>query len=163
MHDVFDHKYTTVDEAKNGMEKIEAFLTGQKYSEPEVTTIRLICENIFYSMEKKDKLAKLTETDGFLRDIVSDADKLDAIGYAGIERCRDFSRHIAPNADAVELERMVVEHMHDKLLKLNEHYIRTDAGKGTSTSSIDFTCVILFKLEIGRALHEEMLQYLKRE
>ena len=131
MHDVFDHKYTTVEEAKDGMAKIEAFLTTQKYHSSEVATIRLICENISYSKEKRGALAVLTETDGFLRDIVSDADKLDAIGNAGIERCRDFSRHIAPNADAVELERMVVEHMHDKLLKLNEQYIRTDAGKGT--------------------------------
>ena len=60
--------------------------------------------------------------------------KLDAIGYAGIERCRDFSRHIAPNANSEQLEEMVVEHMHDKLLKLNDSYIRTSAGKGKNFS-----------------------------
>ena len=41
-------------------------------------------------------------------------------------------RHIAPNADENELERMVVEHMHDKLLKLLDQYIRTDSAKGTA-------------------------------
>ena len=80
------------------------------------------------------------------RDIVSDADKLDAVGYAGIERCRDFSKHRAPNASCEEIEENVVEHMHDKLLKLLDQYIRTDSAK-----------------TIGKPLQKEMLDYLENE
>ena len=80
------------------------------------------------------------------RDIVSDADKLDAIGYAGIERCRDFSKYRAPNASCEEIEENVVEHMHDKLLKLLDQYIRTDSAK-----------------TIGQPLQKEMLDYLENK
>ena len=82
----------------------------------------------------------------FIRDIVSDADKLDAIGYAGIERCRDFSKYRAPNASCEEIEENVVEHMHDKLLKLLDQYIRTDSAK-----------------MIGQPLQKEMLDYLENK
>ena len=82
----------------------------------------------------------------FIRDIVSDADKLDAIGYAGIERCRDFSKYRAPNASCEEIEENVVEHMHDKLLKLLDQYIRTDSAK-----------------IIGQPLQKEMLDYLENK
>ena len=58
---------------------------------------------------------------------------------------------------------MVVEHMHDKLLKLNDSYIRTSAGKG-KTFSYDFAIQLYtYYLEIGRPLQEEMLAYLKKE
>ena len=80
------------------------------------------------------------------RDIVSDADKLDAIGYAGIERCRDFSKYRAPNASCEEIEENVVEHMHDKLLKLLDQFIRTDSAK-----------------TIGKPLQKEMLDYLENK
>ena len=82
----------------------------------------------------------------FIRDIVADADKLDAIGYAGIERCRDFSKYRAPNASCEEIEENVVEHMHDKLLKLLDQYIRTDSAK-----------------MIGQPLQKEMLDYLENK
>ena len=81
-----------------------------------------------------------------IRDIVSDADKLDAIGYAGIERCRDFSKYRSPNASCEEIEENVVEHMHDKLLKLLDQYIRTDSAK-----------------TIGKPLQKEMLDYLENK
>ena len=74
------------------------------------------------------------------------ADKLDAIGYAGIERCRDFSKYRAPNASCEEIEENVVEHMHDKLLKVLDQYIRTDSAK-----------------TIGRPLQKEMLDYLENK
>ena len=83
-------------------------------------------------------------TDSFLRDIVSDADKLDAIGFAGIERCRDFSKSRKPNANDDEIECDVVEHMHEKLLKLVDNYIRTPTAK-----------------ILGAPLQDEMNQYLK--
>ena len=86
------------------------------------------------------------ENNIFIRDIVSDADKLDAIGYAGIERCRDFSKYRAPNASCEEIEENVVEHMHDKLLKLLDQYIRTDSAK-----------------IIGQPLQKEMLDYLENK
>ena len=81
-----------------------------------------------------------------IRDIVSDADKLDAIGYAGIERCRDFSKYRAPNASCDEIEENVVEHMHDKLFKLLDQYIRTDSAK-----------------VIGQPLQKEMLEYIENK
>ena len=57
---------------------------------------------------------------------------------------------------------MVVEHMHDKLLKLNDKYIRTSAGKGNTFSFYFLMKLNSGYLEIGRPLQEEMLAYLKK-
>merc|ERR1712212_738771 len=129
LHDIFDHKYTTEEEAKAGQLKIKSFLENIEFHSDEIEAIQKICENVSYSKEKKGKLEKLEFPTSYLRDIVSDADKLDAIGYAGIERCRDFSKYRAPNASNVEIEENVVEHMHAKLLKLLDQFIRTDPAK----------------------------------
>merc|ERR1711970_398632 len=146
LHDIFDHKYTTEKEAEAGQFKIKSFLENISFYPEEIEAIREICENVSYSKEKKGKLKKLEYPINYLRDIVSDADKLDAIGYAGIERCRDFSKYRAPNASCEEIEANVVEHMHDKLLKLLDQFIRTDPAKF-----------------IGEPLQKEMLQYLENK
>ena len=92
LHDVFDHKYASSKESSDGMDVICAFLKELKFSEPEVDGVIKICENVSYSKEKKGKLEKLETPIDLLRNIVSDADKLDAIGYAGIERCRTYQK-----------------------------------------------------------------------
>merc|ERR1712150_250731 len=107
LHDIFDHKYTTEEEAKAGQLKIKSFLENIEFHSDEIEAIQKICENVSYSKEKKGKLEKLEFPTSYLRDIVSDADKLDAIGYAGIERCRDFSKYRAQMQVAKKLKKML--------------------------------------------------------
>ena len=109
-----------------------------KYLNPEINDPRTAFQPVFPAQNSLENTC--------FRDIVSDADKLDAIGYAGIERCRDFSKYRAPNASCEEIEENVVEHMHDKLLKLLDQYIRTDSAK-----------------IIGKPLQKEMLDYLENK
>lgn len=95
LHDVFDHKYSNQEEAENGMTEIRNFLKNENFHEKEIDAVIKICENVSYSKEKKGKLEKLDHPVKLLRDIVSDADKLDAIGLSGIERCRMYSKVIS--------------------------------------------------------------------
>lgn len=92
LHDVFDHKYSSAQEAENGMQEIRSFLQSEGFGQGEIEAVIKICENVSYSKEKKGKLEKLDQPVKLLRDIVSDADKLDAIGFSGIERCRMYSK-----------------------------------------------------------------------
>ena len=93
LHDVFDHKYSSAEEAEKGMSQMCSFLRDeQKFSESEVDAVITICKNVSYSKEKKGLLEKMEHPVSLLRDIVSDGDKLDAIGLAGIERCRMYSK-----------------------------------------------------------------------
>ena len=74
------------------MDRMKLFLSDEGLSDIEVRTVITICENISYSKEKKGLLECLDYPISFLRNIVSDADKLDAIGYDGIERCRMYTQ-----------------------------------------------------------------------
>lgn len=93
LHDVFDHKYASAEETSDGLNEMCSFLRNeQKFTQIEVEAVISICTNVSYSKEKKGLLEKLDYPISLLRDIVSDADKLDAIGLAGIERCRLYSK-----------------------------------------------------------------------
>jgi HD superfamily phosphodiesterase len=104
-----------------------------------------IIERISYSREKtfgdSDWLATLGETGIIVRNIVSDADKLEAIGEIGIRRCEQYSRHVSPH----NVWARVRQHADEKLLHLRDHYIRTRAGK-----------------QLAAPLHDEMVTLLVR-
>ena len=120
LHDVCDHKYkhsVTKDERNDFIHKQ---LNNPSHSQCVIDVI----ENISYSQEVKGKRRTLPYPDCIYQDIVSDADKLEAIGQIGLDRCIAFTLAIGgvvPND--------VVEHCHEKLLKLKDNFIKTKRGK----------------------------------
>lgn len=156
LHDVSDHKY---DDEQGTLQKglikfLEDFCSKIQNSEilnesnDEVKNLfhselmLNIIERISFSKEKKngqgDWEEKMTELGIYVRNIVSDADKLDAIGLWGLERCKEYTierfEHKNPGEEVDELFILenVVEHYHEKLKILGRDYIRTDVGKEMS-------------------------------
>lgn len=147
LHDVSDHKYD-----KDGTldQQLDDFGNNniQNYEQ-----IKKVIKLISYSSENKaicngtpiNYEDVLGEHYAIVRHIVSDADKLEAIGSIGIERCIQYTRHLNPSITDDELKRAVQIHADEKLLRLKDEFIRTNTGK---------------KLAIP--LHEEMLQMLSK-
>ena len=131
LHDVSDHKYDhdgTLDQQldKFGFNNI-----------PNFEEIKKIIKLISYSSENKAILAG-TPIDyesvlgthyATVRHIVSDADKLEAIGAVGIKRCVEYTRHVNPSISNDDLCRAVHIHADEKLLRLKDEFIRTSTGK----------------------------------
>lgn len=123
LHDVCDHKYKT---DKDLSKELDSFLnTLGSYS----TVIRSIINNISYSKELNNKLDKLQPQVEFLRNVVSDADKIEAIGEVGITRCFAYEKHISPNLDDNNIKKKVIEHCKNKLINIYPHYIKTTGGR----------------------------------
>ena len=123
LHDVCDHKYA--DESIS-MEALTQFVYDS-LPEAKATLVLDIINNISYSQEIKGKRKTLSETGGhrMYQDIVSDADKLEAIGTVGIDRCIAYTRKCSGVIPAD-----VVKHCHEKLLTLYPgNYIRTPTGR----------------------------------
>lgn len=99
-----------------------------------------------------------------VRDIVSDADKLEAIGKVGVERCVEYTKtHIrekeSRQATREEIAQHLLEHAKEKLLILLTHnYIRTEVGKQLAaplqTEMVDEICPYLSQKE-ARTLRME--------
>ena len=89
-----------------------------------------IIHNVSFSKEDKVRkgLAPAVEVPERLKlylDAVRDADRLEAIGDIGIERCIEYSKSIGR-----KIPEEVVEHCHEKLLRLyEEHFIVTEEGR----------------------------------
>lgn len=138
LHDVVDHKYNTSTETVNVLANVFSTLPG-----PMGKIIEDIITGVSYSKEVKQGLQHLEEYQSnlpffLLRNIVSDADKIDAIGMIGIRRCGLFSLHntlqslnIDPNTSEGEkaILKEICTHSHEKLLKLASQFIRTNTGK----------------------------------
>eukprot|EP01130_Rhizamoeba_saxonica_P018561 TRINITY_DN9335_c0_g1_i2.p1 TRINITY_DN9335_c0_g1~~TRINITY_DN9335_c0_g1_i2.p1 ORF type:complete len:240 (+),score=38.97 TRINITY_DN9335_c0_g1_i2:177-896(+) len=136
VHDVIDHKYVTTDEAVAKKERLFHHISSFLGPE-EVVAVERIIDNTSYSKEKKGKLEQLGEL-MILRDIVSDADKLEAIGEIGLERCFEYQRNLVSDITSEELEKQVYEHCQDKLSRLlKDNYIRTEPGKILGSSRND--------------------------
>ncbi|KAL0218295.1 hypothetical protein RCL1_009143 [Eukaryota sp. TZLM3-RCL] len=132
LHDVADHKY---DDTISQRQLLQSFLASLNVS---VDLIIAIIDSISYSNEKK-QLSKginvrrlLRDNYGsdvlLVRDIVSDADKIDALGVTGLDRCIEFTRVMSPNATEREVAEHVEKHANNKLISLKD-WTRTVYGR----------------------------------
>ena len=154
LHDVADHKYDIDGKNQLKMRKFLQLLVDEKYIEDgDINKIIATIERISFSREKKygdnDWQEKLGDEWIYIRNIVSDADKLDALGKKGLERCIEYSRSIinVEDGDKVEdkVKENVMQHADDKLLLLKDKYIRTFEGK-----------------KLAEKLHDELVDELEK-
>lgn len=122
LHDVADHKYNYP------VEMLKQYLDENNY---ETEKILKIIEAVSYSKEVKNPnfLQTLTEEELLIRNIVSDADKLFAIGKIGYMRCYEYTKAKNPQYSEEELKRQIKIHSDEKLLRLKDQFIRTEPGK----------------------------------
>jgi uncharacterized protein len=144
LHDVADHKYGDV-ERQTGLMKNEL---DKYFCGDDVTLILDIINKISYSKEAKIRSSGVIPTwdelglEGkMVRNIVSDADKLEAIGVIGVIRCMQFTteklKEKGEPASAAILVNRLVEHGHEKLFILKDEYIMTRAGKALAQERHD--------------------------
>lgn len=139
LHDVADHKYDKDGSLKSNMYN---FLLNLLKDKNQTDLIMDIIDKISYS--KQVKASKLMTLDSYfsslgkegklVRDIVSDADKLEALGKIGLERCIEFikEKYHEENKSDIPLsllQKKVKEHSDEKLLLLKDNFIYTNPGK----------------------------------
>ena len=127
LHDVLDHKY---DSTQATADKMEAHIKTV-CSEEEAKWVYFIMEHVSYSAQKKGKfkIGEIPEDMRLLRNIVSDADKLEAIGMDGVHRCLDFTKEKNPHYSQEECRKHAAIHCDEKLLLLCGDFIYTAPGK----------------------------------
>ena len=135
LHDVPDHKYCQGIQADNLMEEIRQLLISEGHGD-KVDIIMDIIDNISFSKEVKGKLKDLGVLN-VIRNIVSDADKIQALGAEGLERCKQFSKFKHPTYSENEIQMFVLGHCAEKLNHLIE-YIYTDEGKKLAQPKQDY-------------------------
>ena len=149
LHDVCDHKYKISETFEEAFHEfiLNDVCHGNKGA---ADIISIIIEFVSYSKEKKGflKQANLPVPIMTLRDVVSDADKLEALGEMGIQRCIEYTKTIMEQKsinDSVYLDLVmkgVAQHCDEKLLHLLPEYIRTPGGK-----------------EMGKPLHDYVAKW----
>ena len=149
LHDVADHKYD-----KNGESRkyVQYFL--QEHIPEYAKEIMTCIDCISFSREKKEgcKYYEKLLSPEFVqvRNIVSDADKLEALGVAGLERCEAYTRNVAYENKAFVTDEQVflsvLLHCKEKLFILSSEYMRTVPGH-----------------EMAIALDAEMKEWLERK
>jgi uncharacterized protein len=134
LHDVRDHKYpNSISE-----EHLRTFIDEIS---SQTDLILDIIANISFSKEAKGLRKTFSEPYQTVLNVVTDADRLEAIGAVGIVRCETFARE---RGERVPED--VVIHCHEKLLRLlPEGYFKTDYGK-----------------QLALPLHQEIEEYVKK-
>ncbi|SCU69779.1 uncharacterized protein TEOVI_000134800 [Trypanosoma equiperdum] len=157
LHDVADHKYDSDGTLRH---RVEAFIKEERNATIETAESHAYAlqtiEAVSFSAEKqrgKRWFTSVLPTEWLrVRDIVSDADKLEAIGYAGLLRCLEYTSHLLlPRGKTTEGEQHmkeggegrphwsreferqclqnVREHFEEKLNLLPTEYIVTEPGR----------------------------------
>lgn len=126
-HDIWDHKYFKSDDAINDLKsKFIQILVEHDFQRPVINSVISIIDNISFSKEYKlrenNKTIDLDENTMILRNIVSDADKIESVGKKGIERMIDFRIY----QNNTEIATDVKKHFKNKLaLLVKDNYIIT--------------------------------------
>ena len=149
-HDLWDHKYVNEFSAdyKIIKDKFKNELKRRLFSDQEIKDIEIIINNISLSREMElrstDSLLSLKHLQ-LMRDIVSDADKLEMLGKSGIERIIQYQMHKNPNTTSDELK-IIIKDVYDTKISilLDENYIKTQAGR-----------------EMAKPLMQEMKKYIE--
>ena len=136
LHDVADHKYDHDGTLEQKLDDFGAANNIGNYEE-----IKQVIKYISFSTENKAILAGtpinfqaiLGAYYSQIRDIVSDADKLEAIGSVGIQRAIDYTTHANPSYTHQQVIADVYKHAHEKLLRLATDFIRTPLGRAYAT------------------------------
>lgn len=139
LHDVPDHKYDI--DGTLGNQCLTFLIDELGHTSDTANFIMKIISRISYSKENKARKAgtpiDFDEEFGpyvIVRHIVSDADKIEAIGVEGAIRCAQYTREKNPDISSEDLKAAIVTHYDEKLgLLLNEDepdksFIRTDPG-----------------------------------
>eukprot|EP01091_Cochliopodium_minus_P002965 TRINITY_DN12797_c0_g1_i2.p1 TRINITY_DN12797_c0_g1~~TRINITY_DN12797_c0_g1_i2.p1 ORF type:complete len:129 (-),score=35.33 TRINITY_DN12797_c0_g1_i2:75-461(-) len=90
--------------------------------------------NAILMNQQIDFLGELGEKGFLVRNIVSDADKIEALGLIGLKRCKEYGAHKYKEEQNKEITESllidhVVTHADEKLLRLKDFFIRTPFGK----------------------------------
>lgn len=131
LHDVADHKY---DHDGTLEQKLDDFGTANIWNYQE---IKQVIKYVSFSTENKaitagtplNFLAILGAYYSQIRDIVSDADKLEAIGTIGIQRCIEYTTHTNPTHTHAQVKSDVKKHADEKLLRLASQFIKTPTAR----------------------------------
>ena len=131
LHDVADHKY---DHDGTLEQKLDDFGTANIWNYQE---IKQVIKYVSFSTENKaiiagtplNFLAILGAYYSQIRDIVSDADKLEAIGTIGIQRCIEYTTHTNPTHTHAQVKSDVKKHADEKLLRLTSQFIKTPTAR----------------------------------
>lgn len=124
-HDICDHKYPN-SISKN---KLYEFLSEHMNDQMANDAMEII-DNISYSKEEKNRKKYCVHElqNEQLNDYmiaISDADKLEALGKTGIERCTEFTK-----SRGGKVPEDVIKHCHDKLMRLlPEYFIKSKIGR----------------------------------
>jgi hypothetical protein len=131
LHDVADHKY---DYDGTLEQRLDEFGTANI---PNYAEIKQVIKYVSYSTEEKaliagtplDFPAILGDYYSNIRDIVSDADKLESIGVKGMERSLTYNTDTNPTFTRAQVIAEVRKIYDEKLVKLATQFIRTSTAR----------------------------------
>jgi len=171
LHDAYDHKYfETAKDVISIKEKISNDLYEFGMSWNEIQIIFIIIDNISFSKEKKQRIQKKYRYSELLsllstkminiRNIVSDADKIEALGTEGISRMILYSIHKNQGITVAEIMDDIKQLCENKLYILLSHdYIRTETGRKIATQKLKELKEITENHEILRTFIENFLKH----
>lgn len=136
LHDIADHKYDHDGTLEQRLDEFGNAANIWNYNE-----IKQVIKYVSYSTENKaiaagtplDFTAILGAYYSQIRNIVSDADKLEAIGKIGISRALMYTTEANPTYTQAQVIADVHKHAHEKLLRLATQFIRTPLARSIAT------------------------------
>ena len=145
LHDAYDHKYfQKPEDIINIKEKISDDLIKFGLSWNEIQIIFIIVDNISFSKEKAQKnryydlISLLSPNMVKIRNIVSDSDKIEALGIEGIHRMILYSIHKFDKISSKTIIDDIKLLCKNKLyILVSDNYIRTDIGREIASEKLE--------------------------